>query len=177
MVLLPRSFYARPTLVVARELLGAVLVHGDKRVRIVETEAYLGPEDLAAHSAGGRRTPRNEVMYGEAGHAYVYFIYGMYHCLNVITEAVGVPRGVLIRAGDPGARGPGLLCRELGLTREHSGIDLTAGGPLRIERGEPPRAIVETTRIGVAYAAEWALKPWRFYIEGNPWVSRKIRVR
>jgi DNA-3-methyladenine glycosylase len=154
-----------------------VLVHGDKRVRIVETEAYMGPDDLAAHSARGRRTARNEVMYGEAGHAYVYFIYGMHHCMNVITQRVGEPTGVLLRAGDPGAKGPGVLCRELGVTREQLGIDLTAGGPLRIERGEPAEAVVETRRIGVDYAGDWALKPWRFYIEGNPYVSRPLKLR
>src|SRR5690348_6500444 len=123
---LPRDFYARPTLTVARELLGQILVHGEKRVRIVETEAYIGPEDLACHAARGRSTPRNEVMYGEPGHAYVYFIYGMYYWLNVVTEREGFPAAVLIRAGDPGAKGPGVLCRELGLTREHNGLDLTS---------------------------------------------------
>jgi DNA-3-methyladenine glycosylase len=169
---LPRSFYARPTLTVARELLGCILVHGDKRVRIVETEAYVGPEDLACHAARGRRTARNEVMYGEAGHAYVYFIYGIYHCLNVVTERPGFPAAVLIRAGEPGAKGPGVLCRELGLTRVHNGLDLTCS-ELLIEPGCAGEPIVETTRIGVDYAGEWAAKPWRFYLEGNPWVSKK----
>jgi len=175
---LPRSFYQRPTLLVAQALLGKTLVHGDLRVRIVETEAYLGPDDLASHAAGWRRTPRNEVMYGPAGHAYVYFIYGMYFCLNVVTEDEGFPTAVLIRAGDPGARGPGVLCRELGLTREHNGLDLTAGGSLRIEAGPPPREkVVEAPRVGVDYAADWAAKPLRFYLDGNPWVSRKLRGR
>jgi DNA-3-methyladenine glycosylase len=173
---LKRAFYQRPTLVVARELLGCILVHGDKRVRIVETEAYVGPDDLAAHSARGRRTPRNEVMWGEGGHAYVYFIYGMYFCLNVVTETPGTPSAVLIRAGDPGARGPGVLCRELAISRAHNGLDLTSS-ELCIEPGEPPASVVETTRIGVDYAGEWAAKPWRFYEEGNPWVSKPLRVR
>jgi DNA-3-methyladenine glycosylase len=159
---------------VARELLGHILVHGDKRVRIVETEAYVGPEDLACHAARGRRTARNEVMYGEPGHAYVYFIYGMYYCLNVVTEREGFPAAVLIRAGDPGAKGPGVLCRELGLTRQHNGLDLTCS-ELRILRGEPAERIVQTTRVGVDYAGEWARKPWRFYEEGNPWVSRPLK--
>ncbi len=172
---LPRAFYQRPTLVVARELLGCTLVHGDKRVRIVETEAYIGPDDLAAHSARGRRTPRNEVMWGEAGHAYVYFIYGMYFCLNVVTETPGIPSAVLIRAGDPGSRGPGVLCRELGITKDHNGLDLMCS-ELTIESGLAPERVVETTRIGVDYAGEWAARPWRFYEEGNRWVSKPLRA-
>ena len=171
---LPRSFYERSTLTVARELLGCVLVHGKKRLRLVETEAYMGPEDLASHAARGRRTARNEVMYGQAGHAYIYFIYGMYFCLNVVTESTGFPSAVLIRAGDPGARGPGVLCRELGLTKAQNGLDLT-GPELFIGEGSACEPIVETTRIGVDYAGEWALKPWRFYLEGNPYVSRPLR--
>ncbi|MFI5267836.1 MAG: DNA-3-methyladenine glycosylase [Chloroflexota bacterium] len=172
-----RNFYERPTLEVAKGLLGQVLVYGDKQVRIVETEAYIGPDDLAAHSARGRRTARNEVMYGEAGHAYVYFIYGMYFCLNLVTEQQGVPTAVLIRAGEPGARGPGVLCREMGLSRAQNGLDLT-GSELWVEAGPPvTETVVETTRIGVDYAGEWAAKPWRFYLEGNPWVSRPLKRR
>lgn len=174
---LPRSFYERPTLEVARELLGQVLAFRDKRLRIVETEAYIGPDDLAAHSARGRRTARNEVMYGPAGHAYVYFIYGMYFCLNLVTEQPGIPAAVLIRAGEPGAKGPGVLCRELGITREHNGLDLT-GSELTVEPGAPPaEPVVEAPRVGVDYAGEWATKPWRFYLEGNPWVSRPVKRR
>ncbi|HLY65678.1 MAG TPA: DNA-3-methyladenine glycosylase, partial [Chloroflexota bacterium] len=102
-------------------------------------------------------------------------IYGMYHCLNVVTEQPGVPTVVLIRAGEPGAKGPGVLCRELGLTRQHNGLDLTCS-ELVIEAGEPlAEPIVETTRIGVDYAGEWALKRWRFYVEGSPWVSHPLR--
>lgn len=167
---LPPSFYERSTLVVAQELLGTMLVHGQQRVRIVETEAYMGPDDLASHAARGRRTARNEVMYGPAGHAYVYLIYGMYHCLNIVTEQEGFPAAVLIRAGEPGARGPGVLCRGLGLTREHDGLAL--GGELRIEEGWRSEPVVESPRVGVDYAGAWAAKPWRFYLEGNPWVSR-----
>jgi DNA-3-methyladenine glycosylase len=174
---LPRSFYERPTLEVARELLGAILVFGDKQLRIVETEAYIGPDDLAAHSARGRRTARNDVMYGEAGRAYIYLIYGLHHCLNVVTERPGIAAAVLIRAGDPGAKGPGVLCRELGLTRKENGLDLT-DSELFLEPGPAPsERIVETVRIGVDYAGEWAAKPWRFYLEGNPWVSRPIKRR
>jgi DNA-3-methyladenine glycosylase len=162
---------------VARALLGQILVFGDKRVRIVETEAYIGPEDLAAHSARGRRTARNEVMYGDPGHAYIYFIYGMYYCLNLVTEESGVPAAVLIRAAEPGARGPGVLCRELGLSRAQNGLDLT-GSELWLEAGPPvSEPVVETTRIGVDYAGEWVARPWRFYLEGNPWVSRPRKGR
>jgi len=172
---LPRKFYERPTLEVARGLLGHILVFGDKRLRIVETEAYIGPDDLAAHSARGRRTPRNEVMYGEAGHAYIYLIYGMYFCLNLVTEQPDIPAAVLIRGGEPGARGPGVLCRELGLSRAQNGLDLT-GVELWVEAGAPlTERVVEASRIGVDYAGDWAAKPWRFYLEGNPWVSRPLR--
>ncbi len=175
MVPLPRNFYERPTLDVARDLLGQILVYRDKRVRIVETEAYIGPDDLAAHSARGRRTARNELMYGEAGHAYIYFIYGMYFCLNLVTEGPEVPAAVLIRAGEPGAKGPGVLCREMGLTRDQNGLDLT-GSELWVEAGAPvTELVVEAPRIGVEYAGEWAAKPWRFYLEGNPWVSRPLK--
>lgn len=175
MVPLSRDFYERPTLEVARDLLGKVLAYGDKRLRIVETEAYIGPDDLAAHSARGRRTPRNEVMYGPAGHAYIYFIYGMYFCLNLVTEQPGIPAAVLIRAAEPGAKGPGVLCRELGLTRAQNGLDLT-GSALLVEPGSAPaEAIVAAPRIGVDYAGEWAAKPWRFYLQGNRWVSRPLK--
>lgn len=177
MVPLPRKFYERPTLEVAKGLLGQILVYGAKRVRIVETEAYIGPDDLAAHSARGRRTARNEVMHGEAGHAYIYLIYGMYFCLNLVTEQPGVPAAVLIRAGEPGAKGPGVLCREMGLSRAQNGLDLTRS-QLWVEAGPPANElVVETTRIGVDYAGEWAAKPWRFYFEGNPWVSRPLKRR
>ncbi|MHB8618904.1 MAG: DNA-3-methyladenine glycosylase [Chloroflexota bacterium] len=175
---LPRSFYERATTLVAHDLLGAVLVHGDRRCRIVETDAYVGQRDQACHAARGR-TRRNEVMFGPAGHAYVYFIYGRYYCLNVVTEAEGFPAAVLIRAGEPAAKGPGVLCRELGLTRDHNGIDLTDGGSLRIEAGEgvPEADVVAAPRVGVDYAGEWAAKPWRFYVNSSPWVSRRLPRR
>src|SRR5439155_10998216 len=123
---LPRSFYSRDTIAVARELLGRYLVHGDRVGRIVETEAYLGPHDLAAHSSRGK-TKRNEVMFGPPGHAYVYMIYGMYFCMNVVTEHAAA---VLIRALEPvrnlagKTSGPGLLCRAMGIDRQLNGHDL-----------------------------------------------------
>ncbi|MGC3982994.1 MAG: DNA-3-methyladenine glycosylase [Steroidobacteraceae bacterium] len=168
---LSRDFYLRDTLDVARDLLGTHLVHrshGGTRVgRIVETEAYQGPEDLAAHSSKGQ-TPRNSVMFGEAGHAYVYLIYGMWNCVNVVTREAGVPHAVLIRAVEPIAgldnhtHGPGLLCRAFGIDRNHNGLDLL-GNQLWIETGTPPREITTAPRIGVDYAGDWAHRPWRFY--------------
>jgi DNA-3-methyladenine glycosylase len=179
---LPRSFYDRDTKVVARELLGMLLarrVGGILRVgRIVETEAYLGPHDRAAHSARGR-TPRTEVMFGPPGHAYVYLIYGIHHCLNVVTEAEGHGSAVLLRALEPvrdlegNTKGPGLLCRALGIDRRLNGHDLR-GDDLFIAEPEPREApeIVARPRIGVGYAGEWAEKPLRFIIRGNAFVSR-----
>lgn len=184
---LPRSFYARGTLTVARELLGMHLVraHEDRvRIgRIVEVEAYQGPEDLAAHSSKGR-TPRTEVMYGPPGHAYVYFIYGFWHCLNVVTAPEGVPHAVLIRALEPVSgidnttHGPGLLCRALHIDRSLNGTDLL-GDTLWVERParfRKPR-IVRSPRIGVDYAGDWARKPWRFYDADSPYVSTVSAAR
>jgi DNA-3-methyladenine glycosylase len=180
---LPRSFYARPTLDVARDLLGMHLVRvlDGRRLagRIVEVEAYMGPEDLAAHSARGR-TARNEVMFGPPGYAYVYLIYGIWNCLNLVTRASGIPHAVLLRALEPlegGADrtwGPGLLCRAMHIDRTLNGADLQ-GGELWLERpaggGVPRERIVATTRIGVDYAGDWAQRPWRFFEAGSPWVS------
>jgi DNA-3-methyladenine glycosylase len=180
---LPRSFYNRPAETVARELLGTLLAHcvgGKLRVgRIVETEAYLGPHDRAAHSARGR-TARTEVMFGPPGHAYVYMIYGIHHCLNVVTEPAGHASAVLIRALEPvqhiegSTKGPGLLCRALAIDRRLNGHDLLSDDFLiaAAERSAP-FTIVARPRIGVDYAGEWAAKPLRFYIEGNPFVSRR----
>jgi DNA-3-methyladenine glycosylase len=182
---LPRAFFQRPTLSVARALIGMQLVHrladGVRRGRIVETEAYLGPRDLAAHSARGR-TPRTEVMFGPPGHAYVYFIYGFWNCLNVVTGAAGVPHAVLLRALEPlgGLRertwGPGLLCRALRIDRDLNGADLR-GQVLWLEPPPPgaslPR-IGRATRVGVAYAGEWALRPWRFFDRDSPFVSTAV---
>lgn len=145
--------------------------------RIVETEAYKGPQDLAAHSARGR-TPRTEVMFGPPGHAYVYFIYGFWHCLNVVTADHGVPHAVLLRAIEPIAgiadstHGPGLLCRAMHIDKSLNGIDLTRS-QLWIERPDDFRKpkIERSTRIGVDYAGEWAKKPWRFFDKESPYVS------
>jgi len=178
---LGRTFYARPTLQVARDLIGMHLVRrlGRERrvVRIVETEAYQGPQDLAAHSSRGL-TARTAVMFGPAGHAYVYLIYGFWHCLNLVTRSAGVPHAVLIRAGEPIAHvrdkswGPGLLCRALDIDRRLNGTDLTAGELwLEVpEEGTRPR-IARSERIGVDYAGDWASKPWRFYDRDSPYVS------
>jgi DNA-3-methyladenine glycosylase len=178
----PRRFFLQSTLSVARELIGMHLVRahrgGLQRTRIVETEAYLGPLDLAAHSARGR-TARTEVMYGPPGHAYVYFIYGFWNCLNVVTGAIGTPQAVLLRALEPvsGVRertsGPGLLCRALDIDRRLNGADLL-GEQLWLERPPartPAVRIARATRIGVDYAGAWAQKRWRFYDARSPYVS------
>jgi DNA-3-methyladenine glycosylase len=147
--------------------------------RIVETEAYMGPEDLAAHSAGGRRTPRTETMFGPPGHAYVYLIYGMYHCLNVVTATKGVPHAVLIRALEPvknielRTQGPGLVCRALEVDRSHDALDLL-GDELYIARSTAAVRPVELgagPRIGVEYGGDWAHKPWRLLDLSSPFIS------
>ena len=179
---LPRSFYDRSTIEVAEELLGKHLVHvaqGAERVgRIVEVEAYLGAHDRAAHSAKGL-TGRTRVMFGPPGHAYVYLIYGIHHCLNVVTERAGHGSAVLLRAVEPvrniGGRtgGPGLLCQAMGIDRRLNARDLL-GDDLFIT--EPPVAenftIVRRPRIGVDYAGSWAKRRLRFYIKGNAFISR-----
>lgn len=177
-----RAFFDQSVLTVARALIGMHLLHDDGRRlragRIVETEAYRGPQDLAAHSARGR-TARTEVMYGPGGHAYVYFIYGVWNCLNVVTGPAGVPHAVLLRALEPldGLRartwGPGLLCRALHIDRRLNGIDLR-GARLWLERaprGAPPARIARASRIGVDYAGAWAARPWRFFDRDSPYVS------
>jgi DNA-3-methyladenine glycosylase len=180
---LPRSFYARDTIDVARDLLGKHLVHVhegvERRGRIVETEAYIGAHDLASHSSKGI-TPRTAIMYGPPGYAYVYLIYGMHHCMNVVTDKEGHGAAVLLRALEPvshvegNTRGPGLLCRALGIDRTLNGHDLLSKS---FYIADAPSAdafnIVVRPRIGVAYAKEWAEAELRFYIEGNPYVSRK----
>jgi DNA-3-methyladenine glycosylase len=181
---LPRSFYARDTLAVAADLIGMHLVHassaGLRVARIVETEAYQGPEDLAAHSARGRRTARTEIMFGPAGHAYVYFIYGVWNCMNVVTREAGVPHAVLLRAGEPvsgvegSTWGPGLLCRALGIDRGLNGADL-CGRQLWIARPQRWPAdrshLRRSPRIGVDYAGAWARRHWRFFDRDSPYVS------
>lgn len=182
---LPQNFYTRHTLTVARELIGMHLVRDDGGVRrvgrIVETEAYMGPEDLAAHSARGRTT-RTEVMFGPAGHAYVYLIYGFWNCLNVVTRKVGVPHAVLLRALEPIANvtdktwGPGLLCRALNIDRGLNGADLSGDAlwiesPATTTRTPLRPRIARATRIGVDYAGDWAQRPWRFLDANSPYVS------
>lgn len=195
---LAREFYARTdTLKVARELLGKRLVvpAAGRRVSgiIVETEAYMGPEDKGAHSYNNRRTPRTEVMYASGGVAYVYFIYGMHHQFNVVTNREGVPHAVLIRAIEPEegveimrerragrreteiASGPGRLCAALGLDRSFNGADLTGERVWIEEAGRvvPARRIAAGPRIGINYAEEYVDRPWRFWVKDNPHVSRK----
>jgi DNA-3-methyladenine glycosylase len=198
-MILQRSFYERYVITVAKELLGKIIVHElpeeTTAGRIVETEAYMGPEDKAAHSYGGRKTARNEVMYGEKGHAYVYFIYGMYFCINITAGNVsGKPEAILLRALEPVAgeeimakrrrvvpgqranltNGPGRLCMAMDITKSQNKMGLTTP-PLYVKNAPlvPQNEIVETTRIGVEYAGEWKSRPWRFYIKGNRYVSAK----
>ena len=184
---LPRSFYRRPTIEVARALLGKLVVHGETSGRIVETEAYLGPGDEAAHSARGV-TPRTQVIFGPPGHAYVYLIYGMYDCLNLVAEPEGVPGCVLIRALEPVggiermrrrrpaarrvedlANGPGKLTRALGITLRHNGADVTRGPIIvRAPQNEPGFEVAVSRRIGITRSPDLLL---RFFIQGNPFVS------
>jgi DNA-3-methyladenine glycosylase len=177
---LPRTFADADADDVARALLGQVLVHvvrGKPRVgRIVETEAYLGPHDLACHSAKGR-TARTEVMFGPPGHAYVFLVYGMHHCVNVVT---GRGAAVLLRAVEPveglGALrtdGPGRLTKALGITLRQNALPLDEA-PLFLARGDdvPARRIARGPRIGVDYAGAWAKKPLRFWLADSPHVSR-----
>lgn len=188
------AFFApgRDTREIARDLLGRILVHGETAGRIVETEAYLGVTDRACHAWGGRRTPRLEPLYGPPGHAYIYLIYGMYHCLNVVTKPEGQPECVLIRALEPltglermAARsggkkkpeqlcaGPGRLCRALGLDRSLSGANLLDGRFFLAEGSPLPEAdILSSPRIGVDYAGEDKDRPWRFFVKGSPFVSK-----
>ena len=181
---LPRAFYRRPAVQVARDLLGKHLVHRVEGVtlagRIVETEAYLGPEDLACHAAKGK-TARTAIMFGPPGHAYVYLIYGMYHCFNVVCEREGFPAAVLVRAIEPESPGegktdgPGKLCRALRITRADNGLDLL-GDVLAIEdRGGPTVEPVATPRIGIDYAGPpWVEAPLRFVDATSLHLSRKL---
>jgi DNA-3-methyladenine glycosylase len=180
---LPRSFYERDTAVVAQELLGQWLVHrvaGHEYIgRIVETEAYVGPHDLASHSAKGL-TERTRPMFGPPGHAYVYLIYGIHHCMNVVTEPAGHGAAVLLRAVEPvreitgRTQGPGLLCKAMHIDRRLNAHDLLSA-IFFITAPDPalPCPIVRRPRIGVDYAGDWAKKLLRFYIQDNPFVSRR----
>ncbi len=202
---LKRKFYNRPTLDVAKDLLGKKLVHyiNGKRLvgKIVEVEAYIGAIDKAAHSYNNRRTKRSETMFGPPGYAYVYLIYGMYNCINVVTQNEGEGTAVLIRAVEPVENietmaynrynrpieslkkrqiinltdGPGKLCMAMGITKAaNNGMDL-CGNTLWIEKAAEDRTfeIVRTTRVNIDYAEEAVHFPWRFYIKDNPFVSRK----
>ena len=179
---LPRGFYDRDTIVVARELLGKYLVRrrgGVDRVgRIVEVEAYLGPHDRASHSSRGL-TERTRIMFGHPGHAYVYMIYGMHECMNVVTEKDGQAAAVLLRALEPVAnvegrtQGPALLCKSMGIDRRLNGHDLLSDDFYIAEGPAPAKvAIVRRRRIGVEYAGPWSRRLLRFYVRGNPFVSR-----
>ena len=195
---LPRSFYSRSTLQVAQDLIGKVLVrnfHGRRLSgKIVETEAYVGPHDLACHASKGH-TPRTSIMFGPAGYAYVYMIYGFYFCLNVVTERKGYPAAVLIRGVEPLenldfmrqlrnnperdtniASGPGKLCKAMSIDKRLNGEDLL-GQTLWIEdRKLDSGTILTSPRVGVDYAGEYKDKPWRFYLANNPHVS-KVRFK
>jgi DNA-3-methyladenine glycosylase len=188
---LPRSFYARPTATVARELLGKLLVRtrpdGDVCLaRVVEVEAYLGERDAASHARRGP-TPRTAIMFGPPGFLYVYLIYGMHHCMNFVTETDGVAGAVLIRAAapvmgfpreaKPGSgkplTGPGKLCAALGITTRDKGLDLCVRGPLFVaDDGSPAPRRAVSPRIGVDYAGVWAARKLRFYVRDSPYVCR-----
>jgi DNA-3-methyladenine glycosylase len=170
---LPRSFYRRPAEVLAPDLIGKILVHtiGGKtrRARIVETEAYVGEHDLAAHSSKGR-TARTEIMFGDAGYAYVYFIYGMYDMLNIVASVKGDAQAVLIRAAealdrwDANLSGPGKLCREMKITRaKDDGRDLTGDELYLLHNSDDSPTIARSRRINVDYAKDWRHAELRFY--------------
>ncbi len=179
---LPRSFYARDAPEVARALLGKIIVHQDgaarRAARVVETEAYHGEDDEASHARFGP-TPRAAIMFGPPGVAYVYLVYGLSHCMNVVTGDEGFPSAVLLRAAESIegclhlTSGPGNLTRALGISRKtHNGLDVT-GDVLFFEDAPPPaERIVVSPRVNVAYAGRWAAKRWRFALDGNRSVSR-----
>ena len=183
MTKLPRSFYDSNTALVAQELLGKWLVHdadGLKRIgKIVEVEAYLGEHDLAAHSSKGL-TERTKIMFGPPGHAYVYLIYGVHYCMNVVTEREGHASAVLLRALEPvknlagKTSGPGLLCRAMGINRRLNAHDLLSDDFFIAEPEVAEKfSIVKRPRIGVDYAGHWAKRLLRFYIKGNTFISRR----
>jgi DNA-3-methyladenine glycosylase len=176
---LPRAFYARDALVVARALVGTLLVHRHRVARIVETEAYRGPKDLACHARAGM-TKRTRTLYGPPGHAYVFLIYGMYECFNVVCFGEGKGHAVLIRGVEPvlgipddeRSDGPGRLTRALGITRNDNAVDLVDSAHLYLApRVKRPR-IATSARVGVAYAGEIAEAPWRFFDPTSAHVSR-----
>lgn len=201
---LKREFYSRNTIQVSKELLGKYLVHqvnGKKLVgKIVEVEAYLGPEDKAAHSYNRHKSKRNEIMYGPAGFAYVFVIYGHNYCMNVVTEKEDIPQAVLIRALEPIegieemaklrfdkeldeldkrakinlTNGPGKLCQAMAINKENNGDDLCSDA-FYIEEAEIVEdfEVVSTKRVNIDYAEEYIDCPWRFYIKGNSYISKK----
>ena len=180
--LLGPEFFDRDTVAVARDLLGKVLVRtvDGKKLwgRLVEVEAYLGPDDLAAHSSGGRRSARNEVMYGAPGHAYVYFTYGMHHCLNFVTREQGLPQAVLVRALEPGpgvgrCSGPGLVCRALHIDRNLNGAPLVPPTIYVLDDDAPSRRLYATPRIGIGQQGDWTDRPLRFCWD-SPHLSRPL---
>lgn len=192
-VVLPREFYGRSALVVAPELLGKVLVAGDRAGRIVEVEAYMGSDDPASHAYRGE-TPRTRTMFGRPGGLYVYFTYGMHWCANAVCGPEGTASAVLLRALEPLAgidrmelarprarravdltNGPAKLCQAMGIAAAHDGADLVTGsiGVRIVDDGTaPPRRPARSARVGVTAAAD---RPWRWYVTGNPYVSRGPR--
>lgn len=197
MKLLDRAFYLQDSITVAKALLGKIIVRklGDKvfYFKIVETEAYMGEIDKAAHSYGGKRTKRTEVMFEEGGVIYIYLIYGMYHCLNIVVNEVNIPQAILIRAVEPLdeaslefaksnrpikskkiemlTNGPGKLCSALQIDKALNGKSVLKEGELYIIDAEPCKEIVADKRINIPYAEEFQDKEWRFYIKNNPFVS------
>ena len=175
------SFYQQSGDELARGLIGKILVHRfegkELRGRIVETEAYLGPSDLASHSSKGR-TKRTEIMFGRAGHAYVYFIYGMYEMFNIVAGRTGQAHAVLVRAAEPldnwqaDLSGPGKLATRFGILRADNGVDLTADKLFILDRGDRPQIAV-SPRIGIDYAGDWVDKPLRFFDPASSAVSRR----
>jgi DNA-3-methyladenine glycosylase len=200
---LPRHFFERPTLEVCHDLIGQYFFSCHDGVvtggRIVEAEAYCGPEDLGAHTSGGKRTARTEAMHGPKGHAYIYLIYGMYWCVNAVCGPADKPQACLIRALEPVVgmdemrlrlkarpeakdwdlcKGPGKLCRALGLNKTHYGEDLGRDRLFLLPGGLTKDEVVGTSpRINIDYAGEYKDLPWRFYVKGNRCVSGPAKWR
>jgi DNA-3-methyladenine glycosylase len=197
-MILPKEFYLRDDVIqISKELLGKFLftkINGKLTGgMIVETEAYRAPEDKASHAYNFRRTSRTEIFYNDGGLSYVYLCYGIHHLFNIITNTKEIPHAVLVRAIEPvegietmlkrrGKKelsseltaGPGSMSMALGITTSHNGLDLTGKTIWLEERGViiPEKQIIKSPRVGVAYAKEYASKPWRFRIKGNEWTSK-----
>lgn len=193
--ILSQKFYLQPTLEVAKQMLGKFLVKEEEQEilagKIIETEAYIGPEDKASHTFSGTKTERNKAVFLTGGHIYIYLVYGMYWMLNITTTKKGQPECVLIRALEPVegiekmqqnrdtpienlTNGPGKLCQAFALDKSYYGKKLVKNSGIWLEdRGlDIEKKIVCNSRIGIDYAKEWAEKPWRFYIKDNPFVSK-----